>query len=225
MLDRLIENLAPHYCYGCGQVGTSLCDNCKYDITNEAFAGCLACGNMATRSGICDQCRVPYEKAWCVGERAEALERLIDAYKFEYVQAAHQTLAEMLLDTLDELPPETVIVPVSTIAKHIRQRGYDHTLLIARHVARKRNLTIHQSLKRSHTTVQRGASRTKRISQAKKAFWVEPVTVDPDRPYLLIDDVVTTGATLHYGALALQEAGVRRVWVAAIARQPLDEKG
>jgi ComF family protein len=222
MIDTLLQNLAPHYCYGCGQISGVLCANCKYDIISEPFSGCLACGRLASRHGLCSRCRVPYQKAWCSAERIGATERLIDAYKFQYVRAAHEALGDLLLGVLDELPSDTIVVPIPTVAQHIRQRGYDHTLLLARYVAQRRHIAMRTPLLRAHNSVQRHADRKQRILQAKTAFKVDRRVIETDRPHLLIDDVVTTGATIHYAAQALRDAGVRHVWVGAVARQPLD---
>ncbi|MNH40046.1 DNA utilization protein GntX [compost metagenome] len=67
-------------------------------------------------------------------------------------------------------------------------------------------------------TKQRDANRAVRAAQAKRAFKARSST--DSHCYLLIDDVVTTGATIKYAAKALRDAGAKDVWVAAIARQP-----
>lgn len=220
MIDTLLATLAPHPCCGCGITGQLLCVDCKYNITSEGFAACLACGRPVQGSARCARCALPYTKAWVVGERGEALAALIDQYKFERARSAHRLLAELLDGVVPELPSSTVVVPVPTIAKHIRLRGYDHTLLLARALAKRRKLVAKQVLTRHTTTVQLGASKVVRERNAKEAYGVN-MKVD-NVPHLLIDDVVTTGATLRYAAEALLLAGASEVWVAAVARQPMD---
>lgn len=171
--------------------------------------------------GVCSQCLVPFERAWCVGFRTDSLERLIDLYKFSRAIQAATVLSELLDTRLPTLPNTTVIIPIPTIRKHIRQRGYDHTLLVARKLAHLRSLTVQSHLERRSQTVQRDATKATRIAQAKEAF-VTHQRLDPDTPYLILDDVVTTGATITYATKVLRDAGARRVWVAAISRQPLD---
>lgn len=151
----------------------------------------------------------------------ESLQQLVKQYKFHYAKAAARVLADLLLTRVSELPSNTVIVPLPTVSAHIRQRGYDHIDLIARRFAKKRQLKLQAAIERVGSDKQRGATRAQRIAQAKKAFRVQGA-LDPSVPYLLIDDVVTTGASLKYATLALYEAGAREIWVAAIARQPLD---
>lgn len=221
MIDHLLSYVAPHLCSSCGEIGGILCDSCKYDIVQDESLYCVACGRGVSMNGVCRQCRVPYVKAWCVGMHADSLRRLIKQYKFDYAKAAAPVLAELLLARVSQLPSNTVIVPLPTVAAHIRQRGYDHVSLIAKQFAKRRRLKLRSVIERVGSDRQRGANRSERTAQAKKAFRVSG-TLDPSVPYLLIDDVVTTGASLKYATLALQAAGAREIWVAVIARQPLD---
>lgn len=221
MIDNLLSLIAPHHCCGCGGVGTLLCSNCKYNITIEPESVCLVCRRPCGLRGICTTCRVPYDKAWCVGQRRDALQKLVGLYKFERVRGAYRNLGDLLLATIPELPPETVVIPVPTVSAHVRERGYDHTLLIARYFAKNRGLKLSQTLRRATQTKQRQASAKTRDVQAKLAFEVR-TEVEKDIPHLLIDDIMTTGATLKYATKILKDAGVASVWVAVIARQPLD---
>lgn len=161
------------------------------------------------------------EHGWYVASRTGPLETLIDAYKFENAKAAYRPLADLLMARLPDLPKETVIVPIPTISHHIRQRGYDHVQLVARELGTQLGLTVRPCLRRMTATKQRDASRRQRELQAKRAF-VARDGLHPDTSYLLVDDIATTGATLRYAAQALRDVGARRIWVAAIARQPLD---
>jgi len=94
-------------------------------------------------------------------------------------------------------------------------------LLIARQLARQRNLPIDTSFQRASRTTQRGVGKRQRAAQAKTAFACSQ-PLDPETTYLLIDDVITSGATVKYAAQTLLDAGAKRVWVASISRQPLD---
>lgn len=113
------------------------------------------------------------------------------------------------------------MVPVPTIPRHIRQRGYDHTLLIARAFAKNRKLKLSKSIRRLTNDTQLSKSARERNLQARSAFEVSG-EIDKDKTYLLIDDIVTTGSTVKYAAKALREAGAGDVWVAVIARQTID---
>ncbi|MDB5183852.1 MAG: putative Phosphoribosyltransferase [Candidatus Saccharibacteria bacterium] len=222
MIDNLLAIIAPHYCSGCDLRGSLLCDNCKYDIISEPYQACIQCQRLvAPTQGICKDCKVPYSQAWCVADRRDQLQRLIGNYKFTNARAAYRPLAQLLDARIPDLPANTIIVPIPTVSSHIRQRGYDHMLLIARHLGRLRKMPVSTALTRNTTTKQRDASRSQRISQAKAAFSCN-TALDSQATYLLIDDVVTTGATMKYATQTLLDAGAGTVWVATISRQPLD---
>lgn len=190
------------------------------DIINDEPERCIVCERQAGHY-LCKGHDSVIERGWYVAQRTGPLERLIDAYKFENAKAAYVPLGELLLSRLPVLPSETIIVSIPTIARHVRQRGYDHMMLISRLVARRRAVPLVPLLRRQTTTTQRDAGRREREHQASEAFVVSRA-IDPDAIYLLVDDVATTGATLRHAAQALRKAGARTVWVAAIARQPLD---
>ena len=221
MLDSLIATIAPHHCSDCGRLGSIYCENCKNNHISHSFDGCVSCGRLSM-NGICDKCRTYYDKAWCVGWRKDGLKRLIDQYKFTFAVAAATPLADMLDSVLPDLPPNSMVVPVPTVGQHIRQRGFDHSLLIAKKLAKRRKLPVKTLITRNTKDVQHKAANAKaRLEQAKKAFSVAG-KVNPDTIYVLIDDIVTTGATINYAAKALKDAGANYVFVAVVTRQPID---
>jgi len=220
ILDTLLSLVAPHLCSGCGQIGTSFCDNCKYDITQEPFSGCILCDKLSA-SGVCKEHKVAFNQAWIVGARSGALQRLIGGFKFRNMKASSFDLADLLHQRLPQLPLTTIIVPIPTTPIHIRERGYDHMYLIATQLGVLRHSPVQKLLVRQHALVQHHARREDRLVQASKAFKVDGV-VDSNATYLLIDDVVTTGATIQNAAQLLKNAGATTVWVAATSRQPLD---
>ena len=221
MLKYLADTFAPHYCCSCGEIGTVLCEHCKYDITSEAFERCIAClGPTKPASNLCSLCRMPYARVWCVGERGDALKAVINLYKFHSTRAAAETFVDLLDQTIPLLPSQTRVVAVPTIATHIRRRGYDHMSLIAHLFAARRGLEVSHALLRVDHSHQQGASRRQRLEQAKRAFGF---TSTEQVPHLLIDDVYTTGATVQYAAQALRSAGASEVYVAVLSRQPLEK--
>lgn len=94
-------------------------------------------------------------------------------------------------------------------------------LLIAQRFGRLRRLPLDTSLRRITNTKQRSASAKQRAINAKAAFAYQGMA-DPEAIYLLVDDVITTGATVRYAAKTLLDAGATEVWVASISHQPQD---
>ena len=220
MIEKLASYLAPHYCYSCTKIGSVLCDNCKFYILDDIQELCIDC-QKPSLNGICAKCikRADYKRVWLIGKRQDALEDLINAYKFERVKSAIYACVDLLDSRLPILPENTIIVPVPTVAKHIRIRGYDHTAILAKQIAKIRNLNYSPILSRQHNLTQFGSDAKTRHNQATSAFQASEIL--HERPHLLIDDVVTTGATLKYAAKALKDAGANEIWAAILARQNL----
>jgi ComF family protein len=222
MLGYLVNLLAPHYCCSCGEIGAVLCERCKYDIVGEPYGACILCHNIAKPTeNLCNSCSATFSHAWVLGSRTDVLKKMIDDYKFERVRGAYKVFAELFDATLPNLPPDIIVVPIPTIAKHVRVRGYDHMRLVASEFARVRKFAYSPCLYRATSTMQRGASRAVRRDQAEAAF--AACDVNPGARYLIIDDVSTTGATLEYASRVLLRAGAHEVWVAVLATQPLEK--
>ena len=217
-----MQKVAPHLCFGCGKMGTTLCDNCKNNITTEPFHGCVLCGNVSSE-GICAQHDASFCKAWVVSQRVTVLKRVINAYKFENVKAAAPALIDLMDSSLPLLPNNTVIVPIPTAASHVRQRGYDHLDVLARLLSQTREMPITRLLGRSSSKTQHHLNKADREKEARSTFRIkEGFSVDQSMFYLLLDDIVTTGATITSAAKVLADAGAKNIFVAALAYQPLD---
>jgi len=222
MIQRVLQVIAPHPCYNCGKVGVLLCDNCKYNITHEPFVGCILC-QSPQKYGICENHDSPLERIFVVGPRSGPLQQVINGLKFSNVKAGAILLAELLHESLPQLPDTIQIVPIPTVRSHIRRRGYDQVELIARHFAYLRGLQVVKPLARITNDTQHTVGRQERAIQASGAFAVRPGknALHTNGPILLIDDIITTGSTLSAAAKQLSSLGVP-VWAAALAYQPLD---
>lgn len=204
----LLDLIAPHSCLSCGHLGTVLCDRCKKHI-------------LAHHTHICPNCKEPLLSAKCpncselppiyaIGPRHELLDHLIHTYKYESTRALAPILAELLNSVLPpDLPTNTLVVPLPTSTKHIRERGLDHTLLLAKHLARLRGWRVARPLIRTKNTVQVGSDRTTRLKQADNAYApAKRFVIDPTATYLLLDDVWTTGASILAATKKLQLLGI-----------------
>jgi len=221
MIDKMLAVVAPHLCSGCGKTGTLLCGHCKYDISRDEYSGCVLCERPSFK-GICDFHKMPYQQVWVVGERKDTLQRLIDGFKFQNIKAAAKDLAILLDEHLPVLTEDTLVIPIPTAPAHIRERGYDHALLVAQHFTDLRKLPLERKvLGRKSMASQKSANKKQRIEQSASAFTLIG-TIDPRKHYLLVDDIITTGSTIESAARLLREAGAVSISVAVIARQPLD---
>ena len=221
IVERMLQIVAPHHCFGCGNIGTLLCADCKNDIINEPFNGCIVCG-VPSRRGICQFHHLPIERTFVVGERVGTLEKLINATKFAHLHAGARTLAELLDDFLPGLPGDAQLVPIPTAPSHIRHRGYDHVDILTRLVAEFRDIPVVTALERRTNLTQHVVNRRVRHQQAQTAFASTVMEQTLGGTVIIIDDVITTGATVV--AAAQQLAAIMKpasaIWVVAMAYQP-----
>ncbi len=220
MIDAFLAVIAPHICSGCSEYGSPLCDSCMNDIVSEDFGRCVWCLKPTADMHQCKACTqaTGVTATWAIGERTEVLKRLLNDYKFEARREAANALASLLDMTLPTLPTETVISWVPTAPAHIRERGFDHAAKLARAFAVRRGLIAQPLLTRRHGGSQHILNRSARAEAAEQAFGVMGDTAPP--VVLLIDDVLTTGATMRACTKLLKNNGAN-IYAAVVARQPL----
>ena len=222
-IDTLLSYIVPHYCYGCGATGSLLCRSCLEAVKRHHCRVCVICGQPCASGNMCRRHTLPYKALDCVLWRRGVVARLIDDYKFHRVRAISSVLARLLDELLPEYDASTVVVPVPTAPTNIRKRGYDHMLLVARQFARRRGLRVERPLVRQTNVTQHYArSAAERRKQAQWFFRASDVRADT--PYLILDDIFTTGSTIKAAAQMLRAAGARDIRVGVIARQGNDKK-
>ncbi|PLS81077.1 hypothetical protein CYG49_03005 [Candidatus Saccharibacteria bacterium] len=222
IIEHILNVVAPHHCVGCNEEGSLLCSVCFEAVTEGPTPLCCFCSAPSAMDWLCTSCRTikKCDAVWVVGSYENELKNLVHAFKFERAKAARTVIAKLLLTTLPYIPTTTIVVSVPTTPQHTRQRGYDHTCLVASLIATERGYKYQPLLKRISSTRQLGKDRKERFIQAEEAFAVvQPLPRDAQ--ILLIDDVITTGATVQAAARCLKEAGAARVFVLALAHENL----
>ncbi len=170
-------------------------------------------------SDICGQClkkAPPFSKVINYGLYEGALAEAINQLKFHGVKRLSKPLG-ILLQSLD-LPAMDSIVPVPLSIKGLRERGFNQSLLIARIVSKKISapLLMDILLKKKETPPQVGLSAKERLLNLKNAFEVNRDI--KGLRLLLVDDVMTTGATVTECSKVLMKAGAKEVIVLTLAR-------
>lgn len=215
ILDGLAEAFCPHYCISCGKAGGILCECCKKNILKQETGYCLNCGG-GLEQGFCRSCSLPFSRQYVVGARTGALKDLVNAYKYGAVRAAGAALAGLLSGRVEELSCFS-LVPLPTIRRHIRERGFDHVGKIVEYLARESGAKIERVLARAKNCVQVGASEERRREQAREAYRLVG-RVDGETRYLLVDDVWTTGSSMRAACELVRSGGAKKIEVALLAK-------
>ena len=146
------------------------------------------------------------------------LDRLLPRLKFHRDFAAGRVLAQCMAERFAGLPRPQALLPVPLHRGRLRLRGFDQALELARPLARALDLPLHAGLlhRCRATHAQSRLDADARARNLRGAFRVDAGTALPAH-VALVDDVMTTGATLHAAAKALRAAGVARIdaWVCA----------
>jgi ComF family protein len=221
LIERLISVVAPHNCITCGSEGALLCAWCRPDTCPKLPETCYRCHALSPDSAVCQKCRreSPLKHVWIRTGYDRVAKELIQAFKFARSQAAAPLLAEFIAEVLPFLPNNTIIVHIPAATSRVRERGYDQSRLLARHLAQQTKLVHSTLLCRIGQTRQVGANRKQRLEQLKGAFRPTKEFLIKGADILLVDDVLTTGATLEEAARTLKKAGARNVSAVVFARK------
>lgn len=158
---------------------------------------------------------------WVYGEYTGILKDLIHSYKFGHKRGASGDIARLLDQLMPPILATTIVIGMPTATTRVRERGFDHAKLLAQKFAAKRQLTYYAALHRTDQHRQLGLNKADRLIAIHNSFYVAHGKHLKGAHILLIDDVVTTGASLSEAAKALKKAGAKRVDCAVIAQTML----
>ena len=222
-LRKAARMVFPPRCLLCGETGVNgrdLCPACAEALPWNASA-CLRCALPLPVPGTCGACLQkppPMGETHAVFVYGFPLDRLVPRLKFHNDLAAGRLLSGLMAEGLGALPRPAALLPVPLHATRLGRRGYDQALELARPLARAFQVPLlPDALVRTRATApQSELDAEARQRNLRRAFEVRAGAGLPAH-VVLIDDVMTTGATLEAAAKALLRAGVARVdaWVCA----------
>lgn len=218
-------------CVSCGQTGdgTSVCAVCLADwlpLQRAQNAYCPMCAEPSTDGVLCGACQhkpCPQRRTFAAYRYAPPLTALIHAYKFRHQSHLYAALVQLMQQNRPNWLPEAVeidtVMAMPLSRQRLNQRGFNQSALLAQALAKDLNLPLLSPfvVKRGHRPPQSTLPADERWHNVRGAFRVLQTEHIAKRHILLIDDVMTTGATLHELARTLQQAGAASVcaWVLA----------
>ena len=175
-----------------------------------------ACARCAAALGAVEPVRraLPgFDAVVGAGPYAGVLRDLVAGLKFGRRHALAPLAAEALARAIADPPEGAVVVPVPPAPRRWRRRGFDSADWVAGALARELGLPISRCLVRPSGRRQVGRARAERLARPPQVRCADP----PPRGALLVDDVLTTGATLAASARALRGAGSVEIAAAVVA--------
>ncbi len=233
-LSLLLDFVYPRPCAACGhtvhQRGRHLCWECWREISVIGFPYCSWCGDpvggQVDSTYVCSWCRrspPAYDRARSAASYDGPLQHCVKAFKYGRATHLVRELGSILETCVDvhyagEILDAVTYVPL--LGRRRRERTFNQSHLLAGHVARHLGLELSDcGLYRTRATPSQALlNAVARKRNVEGAFAVKPTGWVSGRSLLLVDDIMTTGATVDAVASALKEAGAHRVWVATVGR-------
>lgn len=202
----ILDILFPVECLGCQEEGEWLCERCFKSIPLEV---------RFIEKECLDHVLV------CASYKNELLKRAIHTFKYDYVSELSETLGKMLVKILRKvsLPSEFLLVPVPLHKKRVKERGFNQAELLAMEITKGFGAPVVNALcRKRHTFPQVKLDEKERQKNVQGAFGCLEHSKIKNQNVILVDDVLTTGATMVECAKILKESGAKEVWGLVLAK-------
>lgn len=202
-----------------------VCEDCVQRFA-QPVARCNTCAQRLD-TALCSMCAhtpPPLDVCLCAVDYAYPWVNAIAQFKFQADPGLGRHLAELLrhapwvepaLETADR------VIPMPLSAQRLRERGFNQAHELARHLAASKT-DAHTLLRHEHNSHQVGQGRAQRLANVSGSFWLHPERLAAVRGerLVVVDDVMTTGASLFEAARVLRMAGAVHITGLVFARTP-----
>ncbi len=202
-LGLILNFLYPQSCLICHQAAYWLCPACLLNIEVRS--------DNISIEGL--------DMAYIACDYSSQIRSIIWSFKYANQPQAAELLTELLSRRLHSLtlPSPLYLVPIPLSKNKLKFRGYNQAELLAQHLGEKIDKTTFNPLQRVRKIRQQAhLGKNERFKNTANSFLSEKL--NSAATYIIIDDVLTTGATMSAAALALRQAGAKNVWGLAVAR-------
>ncbi len=223
-LWKMADFVYPPSCPACHKINTRFCADCLASVKLIPYSFCLFCGEQVSPGQhVCAQCSaspafIDDVAAWGVYEGA--LREAIHALKYKSDLGLGDFFSHFLIQMLEEKQWEfDLVIPVPISKKHQRERSYNQSALLARPIAEYFGVEYSS---RSLTRIRDTGSQINRNKEERDIALDGAFLGNPDKlkekKVLLVDDIITTGATINHCAEALINSGALEVKAISLAR-------
>jgi len=207
--------LLPQTCFLCGDLSVqSLCKYCIQDLPRISTC-CKRCGCSTIEDDLCWNCQLEppiFTETKAVFPYRYPIDILIQAAKFNNNLAILALLGDLMAQDLTIERKPDVLIPVPLHLNRLRQRGYNQALELAKRIARYNTIPVSNNacIRWRDTPPQYTLSGKQRATNLRDAFKIGQL--EPHwRHVAIVDDVMTTGTTVHEITRILLQAGIQRV--------------
>ncbi len=220
-LNSIFDLLFPRYCFECQKTltcsETLFCESCRRRLPLLS-PGCPVCASPGYPHRLCKRCLAgrAFDQVVVPFRYEGPLAKAIKTFKYQGRLWLARELVRLWKRYLC-LPDHDLLLPVPLHRSRLLERGFNQSLLLARFMSPQK--TVPDLLQRIRPThPQTTLSEKGRWENVRRAFSLKEPGVVRNRSILLVDDVMTTGATVEECARVLREAGATKIVVALLAR-------
>lgn len=222
----LLSFLFPSFCVGCGAVENHFCSSCKMALKTKKGEDCFYCGRKSMYGLTHTACK-----------KRGGVDGWVATYKYDalfkkVLTGAKYKRAFLVLDSLlkqDDITSyktiwrwkklfDPTITPVPLNVRRLDERGFNQSSIIGRHLSSRTGMVYKELLLREKNTLH--LAQMKDPKERKKAIHNAFRYIGKEVPssVIIVDDVVTTGATIGACARVLKEVGVKNVLAFSLAK-------
>jgi len=229
--EFILDILFPKFCLNCGREGNYLCQDCfsLIDVLERQYCPFCKLPKIVLDGKTCPTCRKSKKLngLYCASSYNNFIvKKMINQLKYEpYCKELSKPLSSLIiahLTLLNKLKSfdSFVLIPVPLYKKKIKQRGFNQAEEISRELSKNLKIPVINDalVKIKQTPAQVELEKEERERNVKGVFFCPNPDLVRHRKILLVDDVLTTGATMEECALILKKTGAKEVWGIVVAR-------
>lgn len=232
IINFFLDLIFPKICLGCKKEGSYLCKNCleKIPLTDKFI--CHFCGQPSFLGRTCEKCQKKFYLTGLIfacSYKNDLVKEAIKILKYKYLQELSKPLSYLLIKCLknshffsnfSQPNFHYLVIPIPLHRKKFLSRGFNQAELIAQEMAKEFKLELKNDLliRAKNTISQTDLKENQRFLNVKDVFKVKEKKFVKDKIIFLVDDVITTGATLNEAAKVLKRVGAKEVWGLTISR-------
>lgn len=228
--ESFLDLIFPKFCIGCKKEGFHICSSCRSKMQINYYPFCPACKSKIIASQKC-----PHHKSaikFCLSPFSYdniLIKNLIHDFKYLFIKSIGPELARFQIETIQKSaffsqiknnPENFLLVPVPLHKKRLAWRGFNQSGVLAKKISDELQIDIFSGLKRIKNTLPQidMTDKEQRQENIKNAFTCDKSKTIKGKTVILIDDMVTTGATLEECAKALKKSDTKEVWALTLAK-------
>lgn len=192
------------------------------EIIYPKSPNCIICREIE-EEGLCSKCKNSIafcrDDELCIGYYKGVLKELILRFKYHKDFQAGEILVELIEPKLKNISKDFYLTFIPAGKNSLKERGFNQCEYIAKELAFRNDLKVVDTLiKCKDTKIQKTLKRAERLKNMKGAFSAKDAKLIKGRKFILIDDVITTGATLQEGVRVLKENGAKEIKLLTLSK-------